>query len=393
MSDAQKLNLHVYPSPIVNESRIMRQTSAVAESGLFDAIEICGTHATGLPEEQRLDATRLIRRVGAPTERPRSVLHRVFGQIRWSIAAYRAYARRPLSVVNAHSVAVLPVCWLLARKTDARLIYDTHELETQTSTSHGVQGALFRLIERLLIRRTDAVFVVNDEIAQWYDAAYPGITATSIVNSPSQSENGRAHDLRAAADIPPEARLYVHVGNLAHARSIPDLLAVFTQRTHDHLVFLGAGPLEDVVKDAAASRSNIHWHPPVDSANVVPTLRSADVGICTIEPTCLSYQLSLPNKAIEYTAAGVPFIFNDLPAVRRLLPAELESFQINTVSTDLPALMDKIDENTLARAREALTLAEIPRWDTESARMIAKYEELLDGPAREQANDDRSMDA
>ncbi|PJI53564.1 hypothetical protein CTI14_26770, partial [Methylobacterium radiotolerans] len=139
---------------------------------------------------------------------------RILEQISWSVATYRRWRSRPVRVVNAHSVAVLPVCHAIARRHRAALIYDTHELETETSTSHGVQGKIFRMIERHYIRRCDAVFVVNESIADWYRAAYPGARVTSVPQcaAPGSGSAGRrsAEEVRHPRRRPPS---YVHVGN------------------------------------------------------------------------------------------------------------------------------------------------------------------------------------
>src|ERR1017187_5142307 len=159
-------NLHVSPTPIVNASRIFKQTLSVACSGLFSGVVICGMASTGLPREENLTHGRRLDRVGAVGDkRPPSVARRVLEQVSWSRAVFRRYSRSDIRVVNAHSVAVLPVCYLLSRRLGAKLIYDTHELETETDTSTGMQRLIFKIIERSLIARCDAVFVINQSIA------------------------------------------------------------------------------------------------------------------------------------------------------------------------------------------------------------------------------------
>ena len=147
-------NLHVSPSPIVNASRIFKQTLSVARSGLFSSVVICGTARAGLPRQEDLPHGRRIDRVGATVhDRRPSVVGRILEQLSWSRAVFRRYSQSDICVINAHSVAVLPVCYLLSRRLRAKLIYDTHELETETSTSRGMQRWIFKVIERSLISK------------------------------------------------------------------------------------------------------------------------------------------------------------------------------------------------------------------------------------------------
>ena len=170
------VNLHVSASPIVNESRIFKQTLSVARSGLFSNVVTCGIARAGLPRQENLPYGQRIDRVGATVhERRPSVAGRVLEQLSWSRAVFRFYSQSDIRVINAHSVAVLPVCYLLSRRLGAKLIYDTQELETEISSSRGMQGWIFKVIERSLITKCDAVFVVNRSIADWYQRRYRGV--------------------------------------------------------------------------------------------------------------------------------------------------------------------------------------------------------------------------
>src|ERR1039458_6947215 len=59
------VNLHVSASPIVNESRIFKQTLSVARSGLFSNVVTCGMARAGLPRQENLPYGQRIDRVGA----------------------------------------------------------------------------------------------------------------------------------------------------------------------------------------------------------------------------------------------------------------------------------------------------------------------------------------
>src|SRR5260370_40565582 len=130
------INLHVSASPIVYESRIFKQTLSMARSGLFSDVVTCGMARAGLPRQENLPYGQRIDRVGATVhDRRPSVAGRVLEQLSWSRAVLRFYSHGDIRVINAHSVAVLPVCYLLSRRLGAKLIYDTQELETAATTS------------------------------------------------------------------------------------------------------------------------------------------------------------------------------------------------------------------------------------------------------------------
>jgi glycosyltransferase involved in cell wall biosynthesis len=301
-------------------------------------------------------------------------------QLSWSRAVFSRYSDSDVPVINAHSVAVLPVCYLLSRRLGAKLIYDTHELETETSASTGLQRLIFKTIERMLIARCDAVFVVNQSIAHWYRQRYPGVRPVVIRNISDVEDSSPPVDLRAQLSVPPDQRLFVFIGSLVEGRNIPAILDAFAAPAVDaHVLFLGGGgELDSLVSEYCTRHSNIHRLPAVPPAKVVSHAAGCDVGLCLTEPSCLSHKLSLPNKAFEYTQAGLPFLFTDLPEVSRLLgPASID-WRVDDPARNLMAVIAALTSDAIDEARANMARLRIPSWDEEAAPMIAAYSALVD---------------
>jgi glycosyltransferase involved in cell wall biosynthesis len=372
-------NIHISPAPIVNAGRIFKQTLSVARSGLFSNVIICGTARHGLPRQENLTYGRRIDRVGSDVgARKSAVVRRVQEQVSWSRAVFKHYSRSDIRVVNAHSVAVLPVCYLLSRRLGARLIYDAHELETETEVSRGIQGRIFKIIERLLIAKCDAIFVVNESIAEWYRRRYPYLQPVIIRNIPSTEGAGQPVDIRELLSVPASKRLFIHVGNLGEGRNIHAILEAFASPAVDaHVVFLGDGQLETLVREYCVNNPNIHRLPSVSPTEVVDYVAACDVGLCLIQPSCLSYKLSLPNKALEYAKAGVPFFFTDLPEIGRLLGPTFDSWRIDGPARNLAAAITALTASAIETASADMAALRLPIWDEEAEAMIATYFGLI----------------
>jgi glycosyltransferase involved in cell wall biosynthesis len=382
-------NIHVYSSPIVNEGRIFRQTMAVARSGLFSKVTICGTARSDLPRKETMSYSRTINRLGRCEPDPRSpareknAAQRILAHVAWSRAVYKHCLHSDADIINAHSVAVLPVCYLLSRKLKAKLIYDTHELETHTSTSRGAQGLIFSLLERALIARCHALFVVNDSIADWYRQHRPLTSAPVVVrNIPDTNSFKQPVDMRRLLSIPQASRVFIHIGNLVSGRSIDVILDAFSSPEVDaHVVFLGDGPLAALVRERSTSHPNIHLLPPVDSTDVVSYAAGCDAGLCLIQTTCLSYRLSLPNKVLEYIKAGIPFFFTELPEVSRLLGHSFSDWCISDPVRSLAQVIATLSSGELGQAKKEMAAFRLPNWDDEARSMMAAYTRLADSRA------------
>jgi glycosyltransferase involved in cell wall biosynthesis len=373
-------NLHVSPSPIVDASRIFKQTLSVARSGLFSSVVICGKAQAQLPRHEELPHGRRIDRVGAIAhERRPSAIGRLLEQLSWSRTVFRYYSRSDIRVVNAHSVAVLPVCYLLSRRLAAKLIYDTHELETEVSTSTGIQRWIFKAVERLLIARCDAVFVVSQSHADWYQRRYRGVRPTVVRNISDVDPSGKPIDLRTRLSVSADELLIIFTGRLVEGRSIPAVLDAFAApAVNAHVVFLSSGgQFDSLVSDYCARHPNIHRLPAVPPTEVVHYAAGCDVGLCLIQPTCLSYKLAAPNKAFEYAQAGLPFFFTDLPEIDLLLGPAFADWHVRDPDRDLTQAVRALTPGAIEEARASMAQLQIPSWDEEAAVMIAVYSALV----------------
>ncbi|GAA1962276.1 glycosyltransferase [Agromyces allii] len=114
------------------------------------------------------------------------------------------------------------------------------------------------------------------------------------------------------AEIPgPRA---VYVGTLDSRLDVPGIADLATRRPELQVVLLGPCPDPEYV--ASLQRfPNVHIHPSVARAELVATLRNAELCLLAHRRTPLTEAMS-PLKVYEYLAAGVPVVSIDLPPVR-----------------------------------------------------------------------------
>lgn len=354
------LYLQVYPSTLVNASRMGKIGRSVQDTGIFRETHLVGVHAEDQPPVEDLGAGLSIHRIRGSGRRGN--LGRVLRVLLWQPRVFQRYRRQPVALVAAHNIWVLPMCWLLSRRTGARLIYNAHELETETAAITGFKQVVAKQIESRFIRRCALVSVVNDPIADWYRSAY-GIPRPVVVgNVPTvvDAEVGFRERLGVGAD----EMLYVHTGHLVSGRNIPLILEAFSGSPH-HVVFLGDGPYRADIEAAARAHPNIHWVPPVEPELIVAHVREGDVGLCLIQrQVSLSDRLSSPNKLMEALAAGIPALCTDLVEARRALGADADRW-ILTDETALAAAIAEITQDDSARFRASWP--GVRPWDQEVA--------------------------
>jgi glycosyltransferase involved in cell wall biosynthesis len=378
-----RLNLHLYPSVITHESRMLRITEALAGTGLFSRILLVGRWVPGLPEHEPIDAIREIVRVRTAARRFScfGVLGKALDRIEWSARCVLRFRKHPVASVSAHSLTALPAAALLKALGRCKLVYDTHELETESSGARGLRKLFAKFVERALFRQVDGAVVVSPSIAAWYARAYDADQIAIVRNIPRRHNSVPAGSLlRERFAIPVDALVFLYQGVLAPSRGTRLLLRVFSQLTdRHHIVFLGLGPDTDRVLAYAIRHRNIHYHPAVSPAELPALTGGADVGLCLIENSSLSLYYSLPNKLFEYLVCGVPVIVSNFPDMAAVIDETGAGWKVEDSDSALLACLASLTPDQVrAKAAAARSVHETLSWESEEPRLFALYERLFE---------------
>jgi glycosyltransferase involved in cell wall biosynthesis len=381
------LNLHIYQSTFENESRILKETRTLVDHGVVGECVVASLWRKGLPEIESIDAKRQVHRLRTLADRlPQSTPTKAIRFAEWLVRIMLRWARARVGMVNCHSLLTLPVGVLFKLFKGSRLVYDTHELETEAWGMRGIRKPLGKALERALIRWADDVIVVSESIATWYREAYsiPPARVHVVRNIPYREALHPAGDtdlLRRATGVGPDDLLFLYQGVLNPGRGIEMLLEAFAAagasalaEPTKHIVLMGYGALAGLVKDHAERSPNIHFQPAVPPEEVGAYTVGADVGLAIIEPVCLSYEYCLPNKLYEYVLCGLPVIASDLTEMRRFIDEHECGWRVAPNLEAVSALIADITlEDVEAKRTAVRRFPEDLGWHTEEQRLLEVY--------------------
>lgn len=341
------LNLVMYPSAFQHESRILKETESVVRLGLIDDVLIVALWKEGLAENEAIDSHRTVWRVRLKLSFARKILPVEIAK--YAELLFRIVMRTRgcnVTVVSCHSLSMLPIGVLLRTLKGARLVYDTHELETERTGLRGLRKAFSKVVERLAMPFVDKLVVTSRGYASWYRQAYnrPEIYVFDNVPLLRKSNSEASRKLRDRYSIPENETIFLYHGLLTRGRSIETMLETFVNVSPDkHLVLMGYGDLITMAQEYAAKFKNIHFLSAVPPEQVMEYAASADVGICLIENVSLSYFHSSPNKVFEYIHSGVPVIVSNFPDMSKII----DDFGCGwKISVSIAALRQTIDSLT-----------------------------------------------
>lgn len=217
----------------------------------------------------------------------------------------------PPDVVHAHDFDTLGLASSYARRHNAALIYDAHELWSGRNTPY--RPALLRLAmeqhaERRLGAQAAHVITVSPGIAAWLRDTYGWSNVTVVRNTYPQRgvsalEGGPTAVLFTGRVM--AGRDLETVGLAARRLGLPVRIMGHVDRGMEST--LGKG------------RANVELCPPVDASKVPKLLRDSGIALVTLDDSCLNHRLALPNKLFQAIQAGVPVVASGLPEIERVV--------------------------------------------------------------------------
>ncbi len=372
------INLHLYPTSIVSESRFFRTVTSISENFKNLEIHICGIWKKGLAEEELTSNRLFINRFKINVRGFRGTKSLLYYHD-FKKAVLKKYAEEKIEIVHCHSLFDLGIgVYLKKLHPGIKLIYDAHELETEKNRLKGIYKYYNKLKEKKYIKKTDEVIVVNESIARWYVAKYK-ISNITVIKNIVVVKNNIVEDrnyFRNKFNIPSRALVFIYVGSLQTGRGIELLLHVFKTSTH-HLVIMGFGELESTVLKHCETNNNVHFHPAVSREYVIPYTSTADVGMALIENSCLSYFLCLPNKLYEYLFAGIPIISSNFPEMSNLINKYEAGWTTPVDIKSISAIVNNISFEDVKQKKLKISSSVFEKWETEEKKLIELYKKQL----------------
>lgn len=376
-------NIHIYPSDLNHESRILRIAQTLTRSRIIASICLVGIQKGDAPENENVSAEIRIWRVPVKNYRIHNrKIRRILRYTNWLSRIYAEYSGQQIRMVNCHSIFDLPAGVLLKWKTKCLLVYDTHELETERNELKGLLKIAFKITEKLLVPFCDQIFTVSDSIRDWYKNHFPRKRVQTILNIPLDNARHTKRpivSLHSRFAIPDESLIFLYLGLLISGRGLDLMIRVFSSGPASrHLVMIGYGPLAEPIRSRIQAFPNIHLMDAVPSDMVQVYAAAADVGLVLIEKTCLSYYYCLPNKLFENYHAGIPCIVSNFPELSRFVKKYKCGWKTAVSEDAFSKLVKGLSRAKIETMRNAMHhFADPPRWENEEKKLLAAYAGLL----------------
>lgn len=301
---------------------------------------------------------------------------------------YRHARQLRASVYHFHDPELIFV-GLLLKQGGAKVIYDVHEnVPQQILTKDWLPSWSRRFIARLsgwteqkAAQRLDAIVAATPSIAK----RFPQKKTVVVQNFPFRNELTMPEPISYACRPP----IIAYVGGLTTirgAREMVQAMEYVSNPSETVLVMAGTFSPSSLEQELAsmAGWHRVRYLGPQNRAEVANLLGQARAGIVVLHPSP-NYLEAQPTKLFEYMAAGLPVIASNFPHWQALIGSPPCGITVNPLH---PYSIAQAIEWILTHPQDAeqmgrqgrLQVVERYNWETESVKLLALYERLIDSP-------------
>ncbi len=376
------------PSPVF---RATKEIGALRKVG-FTCSAICWLKADEkLPPSEVRDGVQVTRFVYEPRPQRLTSLPERYRDLRKAARglADRAERERP-DLIVPHDLEVLAAGIRSARSRDVPVVYDSHEdWPAMVGETSRLEGILSTLLERRLCRKVSAVVTPSELVAERFRGW--GVRAEVLHNSPYRAD---VEPLPTEVDIRSRresmglqgAFIVGYIGRLAPHRGLELTIDALAGLPDDVRFVVVGGPESEAerLRKLAADRGvgkRVTFTGLVPRSEVVRYTATFDVCVVLPPPLSRNYLTTLPNKAYDYMAAGVPILTSDLPSLRQTLVEEAGCAvavppQVEAVRTALADLRARRDLRSELGRRGREAFLERYAWDIQETKWLRLLREV-----------------
>jgi glycosyltransferase involved in cell wall biosynthesis len=246
-------------------------------------------------------------------------LLRTLSYYRQGIAALRALQPRLVHCNDYNTMWIGVAAKLLI---GSRLVYDSHELWPDRNGRSEPRWWLLTC-EALFLRVADGTLATSPGHAETISRRHR-VAAPLVVRNVVERQSVNGTSAAADGESDGDGHTIAYVGAITGSRGLEPAIDALARTEAIELRAIGPG--SPAYRERLAARAaeqgvaeRVRFEVPVPPQQVSREAASAAAGLALIQPSCLSYELSLPNKLFEYLAAGLPILAADVPVIRQFV--------------------------------------------------------------------------
>jgi glycosyltransferase involved in cell wall biosynthesis len=350
-------------SNLYTDQRIEKVCRTLHENGY--EIELIGNNWNGAEEMSRPYPFSRIQLVSKS-------LKTAYFEFNWKLYQELKKKADKNTILHANDLDALLPNYLIAKKLNIPLIFDSHEIFSEMPAIQGkMSQKLWRYLEKTIIPKIKFMITASSGYANWFKTRY-GIQPVVVQNAPRK--------LDFSQEIPENnPKILLYQGAINPFRGIEK--AILAMHHVENVIFkiAGDGPRKAEYEELVIKENLQHkvqfigkLHPD-DLRKITLTV---DCGMSIEENGGESYYYSLPNKVLDGIQARVPLILSSLPEMQNIksqfdVGEIIKNHEPSTIADAVKTIFNKGRKNYQAELERA---ADVLCWENEEVKLLQVFE-------------------
>lgn len=280
------------------------------------------------------------------------------------------------TILLANDLDALLPNYLVSKKLNIPLVYDSHEIYTEMPAINGrFTQKIWRLLEKFLIPKVKYMMTASKSYGNWYQEKYGIPKPVTVQNFPRKN---LSDEIIGEEMIP---KIIIYQGAINPFRGLDKVIAAIKNIENAELWIVGDGPKKEDYLQLAKRfdlEEKVKFFGKKSPGELRELTKKADVGLSIEENEGESYYYSLPNKISDYIQAGVPVVVSNFPEMKWVV----EHYQVGEIitnhsETELTEKISSVLNKGKAFYKVNLTTASKELcWENEEPKILGLFEKV-----------------
>lgn len=217
----------------------------------------------------------------------------------------------------ANDTDTLMANFLASKLRNIPLVFDAHELFPEVPELQNRQKvqSFWTKIENHIFPKLKHAYTVCDSIATYYNNKY-GLKMEVVRNVPYfRKSTKKLLDYNGK-------KIILYQGALNIGRGLEWVIDAMPQINNAVLVIIGDGDIKTKLEQKVHNKQlndKVVFMGRINGSELYKYTSSADIGLCLLENTGLSYYYALPNRIFDFIQAEVPILATNFPEIANIV--------------------------------------------------------------------------
>lgn len=278
------------------------------------------------------------------------------------------------TILLANDLDTLLPNYLVSRKLNIPLVFDSHEIFTEMPAINGrYTQKIWRSLENFIVPKLKYMMAASESYADWFANTYDIERPVVVQNFPRKKENLQIYSNTNLKKI------ILYQGVINPSRGLDKMIPVMKLINNAELWIAGDGPKKTEYISLTKSlglEGKVKFLGKLLPENLREITQKADVGLSIEENNGLSYYYSMPNKISDYIQARIPIIVSDFPEMRKVIDIYNAGEKIENYS-QLPEKIQIVLNNGKEFYKDNLNHAAAELcWEKEEPKIISLFQKV-----------------